>query len=250
MSTFLLVIEYDGSGFSGWQKQPGCRTVQSEVEAAFAAVTGCEGKVTAAGRTDRGVHATGQAVSIETAAETLPSKKLFIALNAVLPSDISVVSVRRVPDSFSARFAAKEKTYTYRILNRPARSVLEGRKAWHVIRPLDISAMRTAAGILKGLHDFSAFEVAGSTQINKKCRISSIAIMRRGDIVTCVLTADRFLYKMVRCIVGTLVEVGIGDRSPASVASILKSGDRRSAGKTAPGHGLFLTRVHYRGRSI
>lgn len=244
MSTFFLVVEYDGSAFSGWQKQPGCHTVQSEIESAATAVTGFPAKATAAGRTDKGVHATGQAVSLQVSS-TLPAQKLFIALNAVLPKDIAVVRARKISDTFNARYAARHKTYCYRILNRPGRSVWQGNGSWHVIKPLNLASMRSAAKPLIGKHDFSAFEVAGSTMKNKIVNMRRIAIARKGDMVTCTFTADRFLYKMVRSMVGTLVEVGQGDRSAASLSDILKSRNRRFAGMTAPGNGLFLAHVGY-----
>jgi tRNA pseudouridine38-40 synthase len=244
MNCYLLVIEYDGTGYSGWQKQPGIRTVQREVESALQRICGAPVTVVAAGRTDKGVHARGQAASC-----ALPlhfeKKKLLIALNSVLPKDIAVVSVRDVPSSFHARFDAKCKTYTYTVWNRPDRPVFLKLYAWHIAQPLDIAAMRRAAKYLRGNHDFSAFNAVGGGQTDMSVRLSSVTIARRAGTVVFSFTADRFLYKMVRNLVGTLAEVGRKKNRPEDVTRILRSGRRSFAGPTAPPQGLCLEKVRF-----
>lgn len=239
---YLLVIEYDGTEFSGWQKQPGTRTVQEEIERSAAKILGVPVRVTGSGRTDKGVHAAGQAANLSSDTAIAPAR-LHSALNALLPSDISIVSVRRVPEGFNARYAAVKKIYEYRIWNTAARSVWAAPCSWHIRSPLDLEAMQKAARKLLGRHDFSAFDVAGGTQQNKIVRMGKIAVRRRNGYVVCTLEADRFLYKMVRSIVGTLVEAGRGERTPGNIRDTLASRDRRRAGRTAPAQGLFLKRV-------
>jgi len=239
---FLLIIEYDGTSFSGWQTQPGRRTVQEDIEAAGLSITGHRIRITGAGRTDKGVHAFAQAASFHADATITPSR-LCAAFNAVLPKDISISRVRRVPDNFNARFAATGKIYHYRIWNRTYRSVWSKKYAWHVFRPLDVKAMRTAAASLTGRHDFTAFSAAHGSQKNMMVDLRRISIIRRNGFVVVEFEADRFLYKMVRNMVGTLVEVGRGKMAPPEVAHILRSGDRRLAGQTAPAHGLFMKKV-------
>jgi tRNA pseudouridine38-40 synthase len=241
---YLMVMEYDGTGFSGWQKQPGLRTVQSAVEAALERIVHTPVTVVAAGRTDKGVHALGQAVSCAIP-DVIEPKKLLIALNAQLPKDVAVVSVRKAPSSFNARFDAKKKTYRYTVWNRPNRTVLLKSRSWHISAPLDIAAMRKAAAALQGKHDFSAFNAAGGGQENMLVGLSSAAVTRRAGTVLLSFTADRFLYKMVRNMVGTLVMVGRGKQSPEDMKRILRSGKRSHAGPTAPPQGLCLTRVYY-----
>ncbi len=247
MANYLLLLEYDGTRFSGWQKQPGCRTVQSEIETAAGKVLGCAAAVTAAGRTDKGVHATAQAANLRIAMRADPVR-LRTALNAVLPADVAVTSVRRVPEEFNARFCARRKTYRYHIWNMPFRSVwLQGR-SWHIIKKLDIAAMRRAARCFLGTRDFSAFDASGSSQENKTVAMRAARIARRGGSVTLLFEADRFLYKMVRTMVGTLVEVGRGKRTPEQVRRTVESHRRSLAGPTAPACGLFLEKVVF-GRS-
>lgn len=244
MANFLLFLEYDGARYCGWQKQPGLRTVQGELAKAIYKVFHCRPDLTAAGRTDTGVHALGQGVSLELP-DTVNPEKVCPALNAVLPYDIAVTSARPVPARFNARYSAVRKTYFYRIWNRHPRSVWAAR-AWHVRTPLDIAAMRTASQSLLGSHDFSAFAAAGGSQDNKVACMEAIRITRAGGFVTITCIGNRFLYKMVRNMVGTLVEVGLGRMKPEQVSDILKTGKRILAGPTAPPQGLFLKKVVFR----
>jgi tRNA pseudouridine38-40 synthase len=201
-------------------------------------------KVTGAGRTDSGVHATGQVVSLRTAA-AFPFERLTLAANTELPPDLSVRDAGIAPADFSARFSALERTYVYVILNRRERSPLSSRYAYHVWLPLDAAAMQAAAAPMIGEHDFRSFcgmlPESGPTLRT----IRAIEIERRGDLVRIEIRADGFLHRMARNIVGTLVECGTGRRDPASVTSTLVSLDRSAAGMTAPPQGLYLAGVRY-----
>jgi tRNA pseudouridine38-40 synthase len=202
-------------------------------------------KITGAGRTDTGVHASGQVISFITA-RSFPFDRLAIALNSTLPSDISVRDVAIVRDGFSARFSARERTYVYAIFNRPDRSALLAHRAFHVYRrPLDLDAMRAAAAHLIGERDFRSFcGVLPESGVTTR-EVRSLDIHARGDFVRLEIRADGFLHRMVRTIVGTLVECGLHRRDPATLASVLAARDRRAAGLTAPAHGLYLAGVRY-----
>jgi len=242
--TFKVTIEYDGTAYAGWQRQPNQPTIQEAVEAAFRSITRADVSAIAAGRTDAGVHAIGQVVSFKTE-KALSAGDWLRALNATLPEDISVRSVEQVPDDFHARYAAVRKLYAYRILHRPERSVLERGRAWHIYGKLDLDAMRKAAGYLVGKHDFSSFQGHPTDVENPMCDLQRMEIVRDQDIVRIEIEADRFLKQMVRAMVGTLVEVGQEKRKPEEMKRILEAKDRRAAGYTAPAQGLYLVRVDY-----
>jgi tRNA pseudouridine38-40 synthase len=201
-------------------------------------------KVTGAGRTDTGVHATGQVVSFRTAA-AFPFERLTLAANTELPPDLSVRDAGIAPADFSARFSALERTYIYVIFNRPQRSPLYARHAYHVWLPLDVEAMKEAAAPLIGEHDFRSFcgmlPESGPTLRT----LRAIDIARNGDLIRIEIRGDGFLHRMARNIVGTLVECGTGKRDPASVAPALAALDRSAAGMTAPPQGLYLAGVRY-----
>ena len=242
MHTFLAIIEYDGTAFSGWQKQPRGRTVQGELEAAAESIVGVGIKTVAAGRTDGGVHALAQAVALTTG-KNIEVRRFLNALNARLPEDIAVTSLVTSQPGFNPRFKALQKIYQYRIWNSPICSVWHRKYSWHIINRLDLAAMRRAAAVLSGAHDFSAFDASGGSQPNKKARLEKVSIARKEATLTITLQGDRFLYKMVRNIVGTLVEVGRGRMAPESMKKILASRLRTEAGPTAPPEGLFLKKV-------
>lgn len=244
MATYKLTLEYDGTAYAGWQRQPDRPTVQEAVEAALRRITQTDIPVIGSGRTDSGVHALGQVASFRST-RAMTTKEWTRALNALLPADISALSTEQVGDDFNARRAARSKLYEYRILNRGARSALERQRAWHVWRGLHLEPMREGAALLVGRHDFSSFEGPQACTDKKVCDLRSLEILHRGDIVRLRLEADRFLKQMVRAIVGTLVEVGQGKRSPQAMKGILEATDRRAAGYTAPPHGLYLVRVDY-----
>ncbi|HXG51719.1 MAG TPA: tRNA pseudouridine(38-40) synthase TruA [candidate division Zixibacteria bacterium] len=239
-----LTLEYDGTNYHGWQLQPNGVSVQAVVEKAVATFLGAPARVTAAGRTDAGVHALGQVANFVT--DRNPDLgKLQKGLNALTPRDIVIREVEHVPDSFDARRDARSREYRYRIWNRPWPSPFECRYAWHVHDPLDLEPMREAIAALEGEHDFSSFQAAGCEAAHAVRRIFSNSLEREDGVVVYRVEATAFLRHMVRNIVGTLVEVGRGERTPAEFVRLLEARDRRKAGRTAPAHGLFLTSVRY-----
>jgi tRNA pseudouridine38-40 synthase len=229
----------------GFQPQAMGRTVGGEIERSLSQLFEDPTKITGAGRTDTGVHASGQVISFITA-RSFPFDRLAIALNSTLPSDISVRDVAIVPDGFSARFSARERTYVYAIFNRPDRSALLAHRAFHVYRrPLDLDAMRAAAAHVIGERDFRSFcGVLPENGVTTR-EVRALEIRARGDFVRLEIRADGFLHRMVRTIVGTLVECGLHRRDPDSLVSVLAARDRRAAGLTAPAHGLYLAGVRY-----
>ena len=225
------------------------RTVAGVLEEALSRLFGEPIKVTGAGRTDSGVHATGQVVSLATTA-SFAFERLTLALNALLPDDCSVREASIVDAGFSARFAARERTYVYAILNRPQPSALLGRYAWHVPQRLDLSALRTAAEQVLGEHDFRAFcgtlplDSAGGPASTVRT-LSRFEIEQRGALLRLELVANGFLHRMVRTLVGTVAEVGRGRRQAGELSEILARGDRATAGPVAPAAGLYLAGVRY-----
>jgi tRNA pseudouridine38-40 synthase len=263
MAFFKLTLAYDGAEFSGWQAQPGHRTVQGELERAWREITGETVRVTAAGRTDAGVHAAGQVVGIESATQIEPGG-LVLALNAQLPEDAAVRSVERAADGFHATTDAKRKRYRYTIYNDHRRSVFWRRRAWHVPVPLDVDAMHRGGQHLVGTHDFVSFQSAGSARESTVRTIFAAEVVRaplptpdsrpglrpRPDdeshaLIAIDVEGDGFLYTMVRTIAGTLVDVGRGKRAVEWVADVVAARDRTAAGQTAPPHGLTLLWVAY-----
>jgi tRNA pseudouridine38-40 synthase len=242
--TLRLIIEYDGTDFSGWQRQAGQRTVQQCLEEAFATMTGGTACVRGAGRTDAGVHADGQVASVEVASR-IPALGFMRGLNSNLPRDIAVLDVADMPAGFNARWGARGKIYRYQIWNHPVRSPRRSRDSWHVFAPLDVHAMREAAALLCGEHDFSAFRAADCE------RRTTVRVLRRFDVhrdaglITCEVEGTAFLKNMVRILVGTLVAVGHGKMAAATISELLNHGDRTKAGMTAPACGLTLAKVIY-----
>lgn len=244
MRRVLLVIQYDGTDYHGFQQQPGLPTIQRELELALTRVLGEEIAVTAAGRTDAGVHGLGQAVAFDTS-NPIPMGNLARALNDALPQAIGVVSADQVDAEFHPRYDAKARRYSYRILNRELRSPFINRYAWHVPEPLDVPMMRAAAEKLVGTHDFAAFCASGGSAEDTVRTMRRLEVEAEGELVEMRLEADGFLYMMVRIMVGTLVKVGHRDLSPEEVGRILDSRERRRAGPTAPPQGLSLVKVIY-----
>lgn len=246
MRNIKLVLEYEGTAYHGWQAQAGSgkKTVQETIEGALASLTQEAVNVFGAGRTDAGVHALGYVCNFATGSR-IPSAAWAPALNHLLPDDIRVLESEEVVPAFHARYSALGKIYAYRILNRRAPSPLNRHGAWHVNQHLNTTAMRNAARLLIGKHDFSAFRAAGCGARTPVRTLKSISIKRSGDMVEIRLEADSFLQYMVRNMVGTLVEVGLGRFKPEDVGRMLASRDRRTAGRTAPAHGLYLVTVFY-----
>jgi tRNA pseudouridine38-40 synthase len=244
MPTVRLILEYDGSRYAGWQRQPDQPTIQEAVETALFQLTQQTVNVIGAGRTDSGVHAIGQVASFRIDREWAPYEWIR-GLNARLPEDIAVRSAAPMPDDFHARYAARGKLYEYRILNRPERPALDRHYVWHVHKPLNRAVMEQAANHLVGSHDFSSFEGTLTDNEDPICDLRLLSLTWEEDRLAIHAYADRFLKHMVRSIVGTLVEVGHARRTPESLREVLAAKDRTAAGRTAPPHGLFLMRVDY-----
>jgi tRNA pseudouridine38-40 synthase len=245
MPNIKLTLEYDGTRYHGWQRQPDRETIQGTLERAILAISGERVKLIGAGRTDAGAHALGQVANFKTRRRLSPAAWQR-ALNSLLPEDIRVSAAAKVDGRFHARYDAVEKTYTYRIRNHPTKRAIGRQYIWTVYPPLDPARMRRGAGHLTGRHDFTAFRAGGNRGPDSSvCRIRKLDITRTGDEIRMTLTADRFLHQMVRTIVGTLVEVGKAKRDPADVKRILDGRKREKAGQTAPARGLVLLRVKY-----
>jgi tRNA pseudouridine38-40 synthase len=247
VSRVRLVIEYDGTDFVGWQRQPQGRSVQGELEAALADLAQRSVRVHGAGRTDAGVHARGQVAHIDWKGRLGPAE-LLRALNARLGSDVVAIDAQAVPDGFDARRDALSKCYLYRILNRPSPSPLRRRATWHLRRRLDLEAMQRAAAHLVGERDFEAFRGApGGPPPNQGTRrgLDHLDVRREGDECRIRARSRSFLRYMVRNLVGTLVEVGSGRLDPDQIPAILTSRDRSRAGPTAPPQGLCLESIDY-----
>ena len=239
-----LTIEYDGTHYHGWQIQSHGETIQSVLEKALATFFGNPIRLIGSGRTDAGVHALGQVANFF--CEQEPSlHRLQRGLNALTPENITIKEVEIVPDAFNARRDARSRIYEYHILNRPSPSPFFLNRAWHVHDPLEVGAMREAIGCLEGEHDFSSFQAAGCDAAHAVRKIYRASLENRGELLVFTVEATAFLRHMVRNIIGTLVEVGRGLRTPQSFAQLLESRDRTKAGPTAPAHGLFLIEVKY-----
>jgi tRNA pseudouridine38-40 synthase len=241
-----LGIEYDGTSYNGWQRQKNGIGVQQRLEEALAVVANEDIEVVCAGRTDTGVHASGQVVHFDTSAER-SDRGWLLGANTNLPPDVSVTWVRHVSDEFHARFSATGRSYRYAILNRLERSALHRHRAWWVYEPLDDKLMHEAAQRLLGQHDFSAFRAAGCQAKSATRELTAISVERDGNWLTVSVSANAFLMHMVRNITGTLAVVGRGERPPEWVADVLESRDRTAGGITAPPHGLTLVSVDYPG---
>lgn len=241
---WALTLEYDGQAFSGWQVQPQQPSVQQALEQAIAAIAGHPVRVTAAGRTDAGVHASCQVVHFDT--DTVRRQNAWLrGVNAFLPSSVSVLDAVAVDDQFHARFSARSRRYRYLILNRASRpGILAGRIGWYHA-PLDCERMQQAAGLLLGEHDFSSFRAAECQARSPVKTLYAIDIRREGDVVVFDLHANAFLHHMVRNLVGCLVHVGRGRQPPQWLADVLAARTREAAAPTFMADGLYLTGVEY-----
>jgi len=245
MPRYRLLVEYDGRSYCGFQAQATLPSVQGAIEAAVKAFCGQEIRIAAAGRTDTGVHATGQVVHVDLERDW-PARTVMNALNAHLTREaVSILACEVAEGDWHARFSANERRYLYRILNRPAPPALEKGRVWHVKKPLDAEAMNAAAQFLVGLHDFTTFRDM-HCQAKSPLKTLDVARVRRvGDEVCLDFEARSFLHRQVRSMTGTLVEVGIGRWSPDDVKAALEARDRTACGPVAPPDGLYLVGVGY-----
>lgn len=244
MPNIRLVLEYDGTEFHGWQKQPGLRTVQANIEEAVFLVSRQRPVLIGAGRTDAGVHARGQVANFRTQSSIPPSKWPF-ALNAHLPADIAVVFANHVLKDFHARHSATGRVYEYRLIQKKTRTPLERHFSWRVSYPLNLKLMREAASLLKGTHDFTSFCAVRTETENRMVDLKRIDIIRQDESVVLTFEAPRFLWHMVRNIVGCLVEVGRGKVAYQDVIPRLEGQVVRHKSPLAPPQGLCLVEVRY-----
>ncbi len=243
--TFKLIVEYDGSRFHGWQRQKYDRTVQETIEKALAIMTKETVTLIGSGRTDAGVHALGQVAGFKTRSH-LDAQTFFNGLNSLLPDDVVIRACEPAPGAFHARFDVTSKHYRYHILNLSRPRAIGRQFFWQIRKPLNVPAMNDAAAILLGTHDFKAFEGTGSPRAHTIRAVTESVVKRDDDgKLTYDIRANGFLRFMVRNIMGTLVEVGLGKRSASDVETILRSRNRGMAGATAPARGLFLMEVIY-----
>jgi len=244
MTRFAVGVEYDGSGFSGWQQQEDAPSVQQELCAALGRVLDHPVEVTAAGRTDAGVHSRGQVAHFDSPAQRT-GRALVLGSNTLMPPGVSLRWARAVPDHFHARYSAQSRTYRYCILNRMARSAIAAGRAAFVHRPLDADRMQAATVHLVGYQDFSALRAAECQAKSPVRDLSRLQVRRVGDFVLLEVTANAFLHHMVRNIAGLLMHIGHGEADPGFAAEVLAGRDRRRAPATAPAGGLYLWRVQY-----
>ena len=253
----LLTIAYDGTDFSGWQRQPGSRTVQGELEQALSVICAQPVQIDGTSRTDAGVHALGQRATLR-GSFAIPAERIPYAVNGLLAGSgpygigpIRVLAAQEMPEGFHARFDAVGKTYRYCLRTGPAPDLFERNRAYFLERPLNVSAMEEAARSLIGTCDFKSFQAAGGNPVPDTVRtITGCTWDERpdgsgGQQITFEVTGTGFLYHMVRNIVGTLVEIGQGKRPPEEMQTILAAQDRTKAGHTAPPQGLFLKQIYY-----
>lgn len=245
MPRYRLTLEYDGSGYNGFQAQTDQPTVQGSVEAAITAFCGQTVRLAAAGRTDTGVHATGQVISIDLEKDW-PARTVMNALNAHLVHEpISVLDCEGVEDDWHARFSATGRRYLYRILNRPGPAALDRGRVWHMRKPMDAEAMHAAAQSLVGLHDFTTFRDVNCQSKSPEKTLDVARVTRVGEEIHLVFEARSFLHRQVRSMTGTLAEVGLGRWKVEDVAAALAAKDRAACGPVAPSDGLYLTGVSY-----
>jgi len=241
-----LILAYDGSRYHGWQRQHNGISIQEVLEEKLSTMLGTRIKLIASGRTDAGVHAINQVCNFITRSGIQPDA-IRKGLNSLLPDDIHVKAAEYAPAEFHSRYSAKSKVYEYRILNRPSPDVFLRHYLWHIRMPLDTENMDKCLFVLKGTHDFSSFKSSGSGNANPVRSIFRAELRRHAhdDMLRIVIEADGFLRHMVRNIVGTVAEAGMGKISADEFRKILASKDRRSAGIKAPARGLFLVSVRY-----
>jgi len=241
---YKLCVEYDGTNYYGWQKQKNQNTVQETIEKALSLLLKENVKILGAGRTDTGVHAINQYCTFKTE-KNLPDSAFLFGLNHLLPKDIRVKRVVRVSDSFHVILSAKKKTYIYKILNRFEPTALDRDRCWHIYGELNLSDMNKAANLIIGKKDFKAFRSSICSRLTTVRTVFESQWEKKDDYLIYKITADGFLHNMVRILVGTMVDVGMGKLSVSDFEEVLRCGDRKKAGKTAPPQGLYLYDVFY-----
>jgi tRNA pseudouridine38-40 synthase len=245
---YFAKIKYLGTAFHGFQVQPELRTVQGELNNALNQAFGLPCKVTGCSRTDAGVHANEFCLTVECEGGTIPAEKLPIAVARFLPTDLSLFYAEECDNAFHPRYDVREKEYLYRIINRPIYDPFEFGRAWFLSRPVSdegLLLMQSAAKHFIGRYDFSTFMSEGSDVEDTVRTVTALSVERNGDLIEIRISADGFLYNMVRIIVGTLTEVAFGRISPDDIVDIINSHDRSRAGMTAPAEGLYLNKVVY-----
>ena len=244
MRNIKLIIEYDGTNYGGWQKQKNNKTIQESIEKAIYKVTGEEVTLFGSSRTDAGVHARGMVANFETSSR-IPEEKFREAINGKLPDDIAIINSQEVDKEFHARYCSKGKTYSYSIINRYEKVAIGKQYSYHIREVLDVEKMNEACRYFVGTHDFRAFRTAGSSVKTSIRTVSELYIENNYDELKIYITADGFLYNMVRIIVGTLIEVGKGKIEPDTIEDIILSLDRTRSGPCVPPNGLILEKVYY-----
>ena len=244
MRNIKIIIEYDGKGFNGWQKQPGKLNIQGEIERAIFEVTGEEVNLIASGRTDAGVHSLGQTANFKME-NNMPIEKIPLAINSKLKKTIRVQSAEEVDERFHSRYSCVGKKYRYIINNAPIESAIYKDLQLHIATKLNVEKMREAIKYFVGKYDFSSFKSSGTSCKNSVREIYKAEIIEDGNLIKIELTGSGFLYNMVRIISGTLVDVGLGKIEATTIPQIIQSKDRGQAGKTLPPQGLYLVEVYY-----
>lgn len=244
MQRVKLEIEYDGSGFCGWQRQKNSRSVQGEIESALASLFGGEILITGSSRTDAGVHACAQVAHLDID-DNFPAERLSLALNPLLPDDVKIISSKKVDPNFSARFDVQKKTYVYLVSLAPFSPIKRNYYAFCEY-DLDLESMQKCAEMFLGKHSFKGFCASKAQVKNYEREITQSKVTKSGDVLKFTFTGNGFMQHMVRILVGTIIDVGRGKLSLKSVAEALESGDRSKAGKTMPPNGLYLKKIIFR----
>ncbi len=244
MKRIKAILEYDGSGYHGFQVQKNAITIQEKIETSIENLIGERASIMAAGRTDAGVHAIGQVIAFDTSS-SIPPEKWKFALNSILPSDIRVVSSSEARANFHPRFDAIDKRYIYLIHRKPGRKVFYSRYAYCDMEALEVALMQQACRLLLGRHNFQSFCSSGSSVKTYERHVKECKLVEKGPFLRLDITADGFLYNMVRIIVGTLLDVGRLTYEPEHITDIILARDRTRAGQTAPPQGLYLHSVNY-----
>lgn len=244
MRNIKLTIEYDGTKFGGWQKQPNKLNIQGEIEQAIYEITGEEVELNASGRTDSGVHSLGQVANFKTNSK-IEIEKIPLAINSKLKKSIVIKAAEEVPENFHARYNCKGKKYRYIINNSYSGTAIYRNLEYHIPQKLDIEKMKDAIKYFEGEHDFKGFRASGTSSKSSVRIIYKAEVKQEGEKVIIELTGNGFMYNMVRIISGTIVDVGLGKINPKEISNIIASKDRNRAGKTLPAHGLYLVEVYY-----